>query len=372
MRSGAYSNVLLESSTRSQSPADRARTKALSYGVLRRLETIDRGIEKAADRPVDRIDSGFVDRLRVSAFELLYSDMPTPVAVSAGVDLVKEKNKRASGFANAVLRRVAEQETGEVSLELPEWLKADLIREWDVDEVAAFATESSKDPGRIIRFDLDATPVGEAIDGIEGAYRSEAGPLPAGSNVQDAASIAVGNTVDALPGMKVVDLAAAPGGKAAHLRDQVGEAGLVVALDRHPRRARDARRRVRDVQWVVADARRPPLPKGSFQRVLLDAPCSGFGTLRRRPEIRFRVDRSDVDRLAVLQRDLIESSLDLVAPGGRLVYSVCTVTPQETINAVDPYDFKPAPVPGRVWGKGTLMAPHLTGTDGMFVAVHDA
>ena len=375
LRSGAYSNVLLESSTTTQSPPERARTKALTYGVLRRLETIDRALEKAADRPTAEVDSDLVDRLRVSTFELLYSRVPTAVAVSAGVDLVKEKNSRATGFANAVLRRVAEQprpDSDLLSLELPDWLEGDLTGDWDAAEIAGFAIESGTDPGRIVRFDHDADPVGKPVLDIEAAYRIEAGPLPAGSHVQDAASIAVGNAVDASRGMTVADLAAAPGGKSAHLHDQVGEEGLVIAVDRHQRRARDGRRHVPDVRWVVADARTPPLPKASFQRVLLDAPCSGLGTLRRRPEIRFRIQQSDVDRLAALQRELIESSLELVAGGGRLVYSVCTVTPQETIDAIEPYDFKPAPVPGRIWGKGTLMAPHLTATDGMFVAIHDA
>jgi len=374
LRSGAYSNVLLDSSTRSQAATDRARTKALTYGVLRRLETIDAAIEKGADRSTTDIDQGFVDRLRVSTFELLYSNVPTPVAVSAGVDLVKERNSRAAGFANAVLRRVSERPLpdDEVhSLELPGWLESDLTGEWDPAEIAAFAIDSGNDPGRTVRFDRDADPVGHPVDDIEGAYRIEAGPLPPGCHVQDAASIAVGNSVDAAPGMTVADIAAAPGGKAAHLRDQVGADGLVLAVDSHQRRVSDGRRRMPDIHWVVADARTPPFAKASFQRVLLDAPCSGLGTLRRRPEIRLRVQHSDIERLAALQREMVEAALELVAPGGRLVYSVCTVTPQETIEVTEPYDFKPAPVPGRIWGKGTLMAPHLTGTDGMFVAIHD-
>jgi 16S rRNA (cytosine967-C5)-methyltransferase len=123
---------------------------------------------------------------------------------------------------------------------------------------------------------------------------------------------------------------------------------------------------------VVADGTFPPFAAGTFDRVLLDAPCSGLGTLRRRPEIRLRVSESDVKVLAILQHRLLEKAFDLLAPGGRLVYSVCTVTPEETVDVVDPFDLQPAELPGMVWGKGRLLAPHLTSTDGMFVAVHQA
>jgi 16S rRNA (cytosine967-C5)-methyltransferase len=190
--------------------------------------------------------------------------------------------------------------------------------------------------------------------------------------VQDAASIAAGNAVEAAPGMRVLDMAAAPGGKTLHLIDQVGPGGVVVALDRHRRRVRDGARRVPAARWVVADGTAPPFPGQSFQRILLDAPCSGLGTLRRRPEIRFRVAEAEVSSLAELQRRMLEAAFSLLAPGGRLVYSVCTVTPEETVDVVRDFDLRPADLPGVVWGNGRLLAPHLTSTDGMFVAVHQA
>jgi 16S rRNA (cytosine967-C5)-methyltransferase len=190
--------------------------------------------------------------------------------------------------------------------------------------------------------------------------------------VQDAASIAVGNAVAATSGMRVIDLAAAPGGKTSHLFDQVGENGLVIAADSHRRRVSDARRRVPGARWVVADANVLPFRGLTFDRVLLDAPCSGLGTLRRRPEIRFRVTEAEVRRLATMQQGMLEKAMELVAPGGQLVYSVCTITPQETIEVVEGRGFEPPSIPGSVWGDGRLLAPHLTGTDGMFVALHRA
>jgi 16S rRNA (cytosine967-C5)-methyltransferase len=124
---------------------------------------------------------------------------------------------------------------------------------------------------------------------------------------------------------------------------------------------------------MIGDAVRPPLRSGGFDRVLLDAPCSGLGTLRRRPEIRHRVTPDRINDLADLQKRMLASALGLVAPGGRLVYSVCTVVPAETVDVVKGSGAHPPEgLPGRVWGDGLLLAPHLTGTDGMFIALIDA
>jgi 16S rRNA (cytosine967-C5)-methyltransferase len=171
--------------------------------------------------------------------------------------------------------------------------------------------------------------------------------------------------------MRVLDVAAAPGGKTLHLLDQTGGRG-VVALDRHTRRVEDGARRVPQAHWVVGDGTKPPFRGRSFDRVLLDAPCSGLGTLRRRPEVRLRVDADQVQALSALQREMLEAAMGLVVPGGRLVYSVCTVTPEETVEVTRDFDLQPPDVPGVVWGNGRLLAPHLTSTDGMFIAVHQA
>jgi 16S rRNA (cytosine967-C5)-methyltransferase len=170
--------------------------------------------------------------------------------------------------------------------------------------------------------------------------------------VSDPASRAVALAVDARPGEKVVDLAAAPGGKTAQLWAAMGGQGELIGVDRHPRRLAAARKRlakagIRPV-WMEGDARRPPPGLEGADAVLLDAPCSGLGTLRRRPEIRHRV-----------------------APaGGRLVYSACTVTAAETVHQVAGLPAAPPQgLPGRVWGSGLLLAPHITGTDGMFISI---
>jgi 16S rRNA (cytosine967-C5)-methyltransferase len=289
------------------------------------------------------------------------------------VDLVREIQPKAAGFANAVLRRVAERgRESEEALDLPSWLMQSLGDAWGVGEARQFAISSAGEPERVVRGTPGAVGIGEEVAGIPGAFLVAPGPIPDRTTVQDAASIAVGNAVAADKGMRVIDLAAAPGGKTSHLLDQAGERGIVIAADSHRRRVSDARRRVPGAHWVVADANDLPFKGATFERVLLDAPCSGLGTLRRRPEIRFRVTQAEVGRLARAQEGMLEKAMELVAPGGKLVYSVCTVTPEETIDVVEGRGFDPAAVPGIVWGSGRLLAPHLTGTDGMFIALHRA
>jgi len=373
MRDGAFSNVLVDTQTAALSPRDAARVKALTYGVLRRVERVDSAIENGAGRSLTSVDVALLDRLRVSTFELLYSDLAQPIVVSAGVDLVREIQPKAAGFANAVLRRVAEGgRESEAALDLPQWLMQSLESAWGAVEAHQFAVASASEPERVVRGRPGASGVGEEFPGIPGAFAVAPGPIPDATTVQDAASIAVGNAVAAEPGMRVIDLAAAPGGKTAHLLDQTGETGLVIAADSHRRRVSDARHRVPGAHWVVADANTLPFRGASFDRVLLDAPCSGLGTLRRRPEIRFRVTEAEVERLAIAQKAMLEKAIELLARGGLLVYSVCTVTPEETIQIVEGMGFEPATGPGIVWGNGRLLAPHITGTDGMFVALHKA
>jgi 16S rRNA (cytosine967-C5)-methyltransferase len=178
------------------------------------------------------------------------------------------------------------------------------------------------------------------------------------------------------PGDTVLDMAMAPGNKTAAIADALARSGRVVASDLHTRRSFSAARRLArmgvTVDMVIADARRPPFRPGTFDRILLDAPCTGLGTLRRRPEIKLRLDPEAPGRLAAVQRQMLEAALPLLRPGGRLVYSVCTVFPEETVEVVAGLGaVPPAELPGRVWSDGRLLAPHLTATDGMFIAVID-
>lgn len=371
---GAWANVLLD---RLGDEPGAAAVRADVHGVLRRPGELAAALVPALDRPPERLQAEVRHVLEVGAFELLHTDTPPAVVVSACVDAVRELGApRAAGLVNAVLRVVARSAPPEVdpvaASGIPSWLADDMAAAWGPEELTAFVVASNQPPRTGIRVAPGGSPPPGAkpVVGIPGAHLVEAPPPDA--VVQDPASVAVVDALAVPSGARVVDLAAAPGGKTRHLLDLVGAEGVVVAIDAHPRRARTGRDRAPGAHWVVADGSRPPLPPRAFDRVLVDAPCSGWGTLRRRPEIRERVGADDVARLAALQARLLDAALDLVAPGGRLVYSVCTVTPAETVAVVAGRGFRPpAGLGGREWGDGRLLAPHLGPTDGMFIAVHD-
>jgi 16S rRNA (cytosine967-C5)-methyltransferase len=197
---------------------------------------------------------------------------------------------------------------------------------------------------------------------------------------QDQGSQAVVSALAPQPGERIADLAAAPGGKATAVAERVGGEGALVALDVDAGRVRmidGARHRIGLAHLfpLVADARTPPLRAGAFDRVLLDAPCSGIGVLRRRPDARWRLQPESIDELAALQRTLLAAAATLVREGGVLVYSVCTLTAAETVD-VDEWaktalaDFTALAPPGAPWrphGRGALLLPQAAATDGMFV-----
>jgi 16S rRNA (cytosine967-C5)-methyltransferase len=197
---------------------------------------------------------------------------------------------------------------------------------------------------------------------------------------QDQGSQAVVTALAPEPGERIADLAAAPGGKATAIAERVGPEGSVVALDLDAGRVRMiavARERLEldRLAPVVGDARTPPLHPGAFDRVLLDAPCSGIGVLRRRPDARWQLKPEAIAELAALQRVMIGAAAELVRPGGLLAYSVCTLTAEET-TGVDDWaaehlpDFHAVTPPGGLWtrhGRGALLLPQTAGTDGMFI-----
>jgi 16S rRNA (cytosine967-C5)-methyltransferase len=197
--------------------------------------------------------------------------------------------------------------------------------------------------------------------------------------IQDPGSQFVVDAVGARSGERILDLCAAPGGKATAL---AASGAFVVASDLRPARVgliatnRDTLSLAPSrLEVLTADGRTPPFRPGSFDRVLVDAPCSGLGSLRRRPDARWRIDESAIESLAALQIDLIESALELVRPGGVLVYSVCTITEAETI-AIDReierrhgelVALDPLAAPWESWGRGAVLLPQTAETDGMYI-----
>ncbi len=326
----AYANLVLgpELDRSGLELRDRALVTDLVYGTVRRRRSLDHLVDRFLTSPPPPAARR---ALRLGAYQLaLRDDIPDHAAVSATVEATP---KRFRGLVNAVLRKVA---TAPVSypdtateLSYPDWIVELLTR--DHGAVRARAVLAAMN---------EPAPVTTRADGY----------------VQDRASQWVVDAVDAGPGELVADLCAAPGGKATGL---AAAGATVVASDLRAGRVsliadNATRLGASGVLPLVADATAPPLRPASCDRVLLDAPCSGLGVLRRRADARWRLDPGAVGRLAALQRDLVVAASDLVRPGGVLVLSVCTLDRDETIGVDDHLaairpGLEPIPPPGEPW-----------------------
>jgi 16S rRNA (cytosine967-C5)-methyltransferase len=346
---GAYANLVLPPMlARSQlSARDRAFATELVYGATRLRGSLDWAIDRFV-RPGIDVEPQVRNAMRLGAYQLLMLGTSPHAAVSTSVDLVPA---RARGFVNAVLRKIAgASDRPPVTASYPTWIVERLKADLGVEDAA----------GALAAMNAPA-PVHRRDDGY----------------VQDLASQWVADLVGARPGERVADLCAGPGGKATAM----AHAAHVVAADARLGRARlVAGNAVTTgtagaVSVVAADATAPPFADGVFDRVLVDAPCSGLGVLRRRPDARWHVQPDDVDDLAALQRRLVDAAVLLLRDGGLLVYSVCTMTKAETVD-VDRWlssahpDLVAEPAPGAPWrplGRGALILPQTADTDGMYV-----
>lgn len=407
-RGGAYSTAAVPDAVADLGDErDRSLASHLAYDTLRWRGTLDWALGEVLDRPMEQVEGALRPLLRLGALQILRTRVPARAAVSTAVDLARERvpDHRAggaAGFVNGVLRALArraedlpwpdaEQDpVAHLALTTahPDWIVRELLDRHDREETARLLTADNDPPGLTLRAtrDRDAlvaelreaglpvTPAPLAADGVRvpGADPRRLEAVRAGRAVpQDEASMLVVEAAGASAGETVLDLCAGPGGKTTHLARLVGEEGRVVAVERHVHRARRvaeaAAAQGRTVQVVAADSTRLPLSASHrFDLVLVDAPCSGLGTGRRRPEIRWRRTPGDVADLAALQRSLLSVGLDRARPGGRVVYAVCTWTRQETTGVVEEVVRPRSDV--RRAGERQLL-PHRHDTDGMYWAV---
>lgn len=390
---GAYANIvvpaMLERSELDE--RDRALVTHLVYDTTRRRRSLDWLVDRHVLTPPDPTTRAV---LRLGAEQLHFTAIPAHAAVNATVAAAP---KRTRGFVNAVLRKLSREaaggkapaaaaapdpggaETGSeggpggavrqapgraapditwpdiaTRLSYPDWILARLVE--DLGETDAHAAL-------------------EAMNEAATVHRREDG------YTQDLASQWVVDAVGARPGEVVADLCAAPGGKATGI---AATGAKVVAGDIRASRVGLVSANVAKlglgerVSVLQADAQAPPLRQGSFDRVLVDAPCSGLGVLARRPDARWRVAEDDVAALAALQRRIVDAAVPLLRPGGTFVYSACTMTTAETegldahLGEVAPHLEPAAPVAGAPWrqrGRGHQLLPQDDGTDGMYLLV---
>lgn len=367
MARGLRLDVALERGASGLDARDRAFVHELSYGAARLRGRLDHLLAARVRGGLERLEPTVLEILRLGSYQVLYMDgVPRYAAVSQAVAQARGLAGRgAAGLVNAVLRAVASDGGGpELFPDFardpegflatwgshPAWLVRRWLGRWSADEVRALVEADNRRPAlyvvplhttpveaaRILEArGIAATPVGRGTLCLElAAGSSPAAALAAlPSLVQDPAAHLVTRYADLPRGTKVADLCAAPGGKALAL---AARGGYTLAADRSEvrmQRLRDnARRTGLDLGMVVADARRPPL--ASAGAVILDVPCTGTGTLGRHPDARWRLGTGPMDEIIRLQREILDAGSRLVPPGGFLVYSTCTLEPEENAEQV--------------------------------------
>ncbi len=412
---GAFAHILVPEMLRRYDFAarDRALVTELVYGTVRMRRAVDYLLNRVSSRPLADVEPRVRAALRLGAYQLLVG-IPAHAAVSESVNLV---GARARGFANGVLRALArvgppwplptgrDRESVAIRTSHPDWIVDTLIDSFGDDAIATLELDDEPPPVTLRVNRMKTTPEdvaaelrGAGIEVTRGTFAPDAlvvrhpGDLAALTVIadgratpQDQASQAVVRVLGPQPGDRVLDLASAPGGKATAAAEIMGGAGLVVAADLHSGRARTVARAAARLDLgatvvpIVADGRHPAVREASFDRVLLDAPCTGLGVLRRRPDARWRVQPTDVADLARLQRMLLAAAARTVKPGGRVAYSVCTLTPEETIEIDDwaartlpeLVALERPPAPWRPHGRGAIVLPSDAHTDGMFVLLFE-
>jgi 16S rRNA (cytosine967-C5)-methyltransferase len=374
---GAYADRAFRGPAEGLDARDRAFAMQLAYGTVQRVRTLDHAIETLGRRRVRKLDPPVLAALRIGAYQLAYMDgVPAHAAVGESVELVRRAGlERAVAFTNAVLRRLSEglpevlarlhEETPAAAALMhsyPDWVAETWWRELGPDDARALMRRQNEPPETAVRTP-DGARVVETIppDWLESGY---AWPQSRGSQLAGAA-------VGARPGERVLDLCAAPGGKATQLAAAGAE---VVAVERHAGRARELEENARrlGMQLTVAnvDALALPGDLGEFDRALVDAPCSGLGVLNSRPDLRWRAEP-----LPDLQLALLHVAVARVRPGGTVTYSVCTINGAENEGVVDALGL-PVEDLGSAWPEHRhpsrpeflLTLPHVHDTSGFFVA----
>jgi len=400
VENGAFSSVLLAAEEPRLQPIDRALCHELVLGVLRRQLFLDKIVEHFSKRRVESLDAAVRIALRLGLYQLRFlTRVPASAAVNESVSLVRAARlSSATAFVNAVLRRAVREadydpasdvsdplEKIAVQTSHPAWLIQRWTNAFGIEEAEAFARANNVAPPTTFRVVANranqseillrlsaAGAVLESSDIVNGAWRvtgatSILRELAAAGEIylQDEASQLVAHTMDVKPGERVLDLCAAPGGKTTLMADSAGDAADIIAADRSATRlstvvATMRLHELKSIRPVILDATEQlPFAPESFDKVLVDAPCSGTGTLRANPEIRWRLAPGDFESLAAQQKRILSRAITVLKPGGRLVYSTCSIERDENEEVIE----------GLKLLKTIRTWPHREGSDGFFMAI---
>ncbi len=375
-RESSYATDQLHSSTYANlSTPDHALATQLVMGVLRWRSNLDDEIAKASSQPLKKLDLEILIALRLAVYQFGFLDrIPQRAALNESVELVKRARKKsAAPFVNAVLRKISNtgvpshertardkqnlsqkspQELAQATAH-PLWLTERWINDYGLDAAISICTYDQTIPATSIRLrtsEAESELNKEGVHVAPGALLSSARRIEQGDItktqafrngsivIQDEASqLVAALAIHTAPGSsRILDCCAAPGGKTLAMSDQ-NPSATITAVETHPHRARRMRELLRDapaIEVITADARQLPLSR-PYDRVLADVPCSGTGTLARNPEIKWKLKPDDLSDLHQRQTEILRSALTQLAPGGRLIYSTCSLEKEENENVVE-------------------------------------
>ncbi len=413
---GAYADRALQSEAEGLDPRDRALAMTMAYGTVQRKATLDYLATQLSSRPPDRLDPPVLAALRLGLFQIVFlGGIADHAAVNETVELVKRVGRGGDTLVNAVLRRAvregaaivgrlddADPEGAALLHSVPQWIAEQWWDELGAEPARRLLRSVNRPAESALRVNTLVTtpeqvlaelpagtvPAPGVADGlvlggpfdVHGSALFERGAVHA----QSRASMLVAWLLAPVPGQRVLDLCAAPGGKTTHLAALMRDRGEILAIERHPGRADALRRTARRlhascVTVQTGDAReRRPEPR--FDRVLVDPPCSGLGTLQSRPDLRWRVRPHAPAELSAIQGQILAAAGAATAPGGLLVYSVCTISRAEgevVIEAflagnrefaADDLGAEYPPLADDRDGRNLQLLPDRDGTDGFFIA----
>lgn len=415
---GAFADRALHARSRQLDGRDRQLAMLLVYGTVQRRMTLDYLIEGFAGRPADALDQMVLGALRMGLYELCYTDgAPDRAIVHDAVQIARNAGSHGHGLVNAILRRGAREgrtllerlpedtaEEAALAHSHPSWIARRFFRELGAEHARALLAAGNQPAETALRANTlrcqpsalaaalpvrchsdqklpEALILDEPFD-ARGAPQWRAGELIA----QSRASMLVAHVLDPRPGERVLDLCAAPGAKSTHLAALMDASGEVLAVERSSRRGRELtqnamRMHAHNVRVEVADAARPRAEGDLFDRVLVDPPCSGLGTLQNHPDLRWRMNERTLLRLADAQRAILAAGAHALRPGGVLVYSTCTISETENERLIaafldDHPDFRLEAPPPRLApprhptraSHFVLTLPHRDRTQGFFIA----
>lgn len=423
---GAYADLLLDHTLKTNPLAreDGALLTQLVYGTLRWRGKIDWMLDRLLRRPLADTDAFVRNLIRLTIYQIRFLDrVPDYAAVNEAVELAKRHGRGAAGLVNAVARRFVREKTRladhdfgndlverlAVNGSHPEWLVRKWLDHFGAAETEALLRANNDEPPLVLRAnrlktdrallveklrraDFDAAPAPLAPDAIRLRASSSVERVPGFEEglfvIQSEASQLIGSLVGAKAGERILDAAAAPGGKTTHLAELMDDAGEIVAADISSRgigriKQNIDRLELKSIHPVHADSSREltgPLAL-PYDRILADLPCSGLGTLRSHPEAKWRREAADIARLSRVQKKILDQACRHLKPGGTLVYSTCTLTGEENEEVVQDFlthhedfilqnaaDFLPASARHMVSGRFFLALPHRDDTDGFFAA----